>query len=88
VFENRVLRRIFGPKGAEMSGGWRRLHNEELHKLCTSPDNIRVRKMIRPRNVTCKGELRNAYFFSEKLEGRRPLRGVDGRIILERISEK
>jgi hypothetical protein len=35
VFENRVLRRIFGPKRDEMIGGWRKLHNEELHKLIT-----------------------------------------------------
>jgi hypothetical protein len=33
VFENRVLRRIFGPKGEEVAGDWRRLHNEELHNL-------------------------------------------------------
>jgi hypothetical protein len=36
VFENRVLRRIFGPKTKEVAGGWRRLHNEELHNLYTS----------------------------------------------------
>jgi hypothetical protein len=34
IFENRMLRRIFGPKGEEMAGGWRRLRNEELHNLC------------------------------------------------------
>jgi hypothetical protein len=37
VFENRVQRRIFGPKREEVAGGWRRLHNEELHHLYTSP---------------------------------------------------
>jgi hypothetical protein len=42
VFENRLLRRIFGPKGDEMTGGWRRLHNEELHGLYSSPSIIRV----------------------------------------------
>jgi hypothetical protein len=36
LFENRVLRRIFGPKREEVAGGWRRLHNEELHNLYTS----------------------------------------------------
>jgi hypothetical protein len=36
VFENKVLRRVFGPKGEEVAGGWRRLHNEELHNLYTS----------------------------------------------------
>jgi len=40
VFENRVLRRIFGPKGKELEGGWKRLHNEELHirNLYASPN--------------------------------------------------
>jgi hypothetical protein len=42
--ENRVPRRIFGPKREEVTGGWRRLHNEELHNLCAPPDTIRVMK--------------------------------------------
>jgi hypothetical protein len=42
VFENRVLRRIFGPKKVEVAGGWRRLYNEELHNLYTSLNIIRV----------------------------------------------
>jgi hypothetical protein len=46
VFENRELRRIFGPKRAEVAGGWRRLHNEELHKLYTPPIIIFVTKSI------------------------------------------
>jgi hypothetical protein len=41
VFENRVLRRIFVPKRDEMTGEWRKLHNEELHNLYSSPDIIR-----------------------------------------------
>jgi hypothetical protein len=40
VFENRVLRRIFGPKRDEVTGGWRILHNEELHNLYSSPSII------------------------------------------------
>jgi hypothetical protein len=44
VFENRVLRRIFGPKGDEVTGGWRKLYNEELHKLYSSPYTIRMIK--------------------------------------------
>jgi hypothetical protein len=42
VFENRVLRRIFGPKREEVAGGWRRLHNEELHNLFDSPNIVSV----------------------------------------------
>jgi hypothetical protein len=44
VFENRVLRRIFGPKRDEVTGEWRKLHNEELHNLYSSPDIIRYIK--------------------------------------------
>jgi hypothetical protein len=44
VLENRVLRRIFGPKRDEATGEWRRLHNEELNDLYTSPNIIRVIK--------------------------------------------
>jgi hypothetical protein len=44
VFENRVLRRIFGPKRDEATGEWRRLHNEELNDLQSSPNTIRVIK--------------------------------------------
>jgi hypothetical protein len=39
VFENKVLRRIFGPKRGEVTGEWRKLHNEELHDLYSSPSN-------------------------------------------------
>jgi hypothetical protein len=46
VFENRVLRRIFGPKREEVAGGWRKLH-EELHNLCASLNIIRVIKSSR-----------------------------------------
>jgi hypothetical protein len=41
VFENMVLRRLFGPKRDEVTGEWRKLHNEELHNLYSSPDIIR-----------------------------------------------
>jgi hypothetical protein len=47
VFENRVLRRIFGPKRDEVSGGWRNLHNEELRDLYSSPSIIRMVKLKR-----------------------------------------
>jgi hypothetical protein len=42
VFENRVLRRIFGPKRDEVTGGWRKVRNEELHNLYCSPSIIRM----------------------------------------------
>jgi hypothetical protein len=44
VFENRVLRRIFGPKRDEVTGEWRRIHNKELYALYSSPDIIRMIK--------------------------------------------
>jgi hypothetical protein len=44
AFENRVLRRIFGPMGAKVIGGWTQLHNEELHKFYSSPCIIRMNK--------------------------------------------
>jgi hypothetical protein len=64
VFENRVLRRIFGPERDEVTGDWRKLHNEELHGLYSSPSIIRVIKARRMRwagHVACMGEVRGAY---------------------------
>ena len=49
MFENRVLRRIFGPKRDEVTGKWRKLHNEELHDLYPSPNIVRVTKSQRMR---------------------------------------
>jgi hypothetical protein len=70
VFENRMLRRIFGPKREEVAGGWRRLRNEELHNLYVSPNIIKVIKSRRMRwvgHVALIGEIRNAYnIFVEK----------------------
>jgi hypothetical protein len=63
VFENRVLRRIFGPEGDGVTGGWRKLHNEELHNLYSLPSIIRVIKARRIRwagHVAIMGEQRNA----------------------------
>jgi hypothetical protein len=64
VFENRVLRRIFGPKRDEVTGGWRKLYNEELHDLYYSPGIVRViraRRMRWARHVARMGEVRSAY---------------------------
>jgi hypothetical protein len=47
VFENRVLRKISGPKRDEATGGWRKLHNEELHNLYSLPSIIRIAKSRR-----------------------------------------
>jgi hypothetical protein len=47
VFEKRVLRRIFGPKRKKMAKSWRRLHNDEFHKLYDSPNIMRVTKLRR-----------------------------------------
>jgi hypothetical protein len=49
VFESRVLRRIFGPKKHEVTGGWIKLHNEELHNLYSSPSIIKIIKSRRMR---------------------------------------
>jgi hypothetical protein len=77
VFENRVLRRIFGPKRDEVTGDWRKLHNEELHNFYSSPDIIRQVKSRRMRwagHVGCMGEERIVYnVLVGKPEGKRPL---------------
>jgi hypothetical protein len=51
VFENTALRKIFGPKNDEVTGNWRRLHNEELHSLYCTPDAVRVLKSRRMRRA-------------------------------------
>jgi hypothetical protein len=72
-----VLRRICGPKRAEVMGGWRKLHNEELFKLYSSPSITKIIKSGRMRwagNVARIGEKRNAYrILVGKPDGKRPL---------------
>jgi hypothetical protein len=77
VFENKVLRRIFGPKRDEVTGEWKKLHNEELRDLYSSPSIISIIKSRRMRwagNVARMGQKRNVYrLFVGKPEGKRPL---------------
>jgi hypothetical protein len=92
VFENRVLRRIFGPKKDELTGEWRKLHNEELRDLYSMPSIIRIIKSRSVRlaeHVARMREKRNAYrLLVGKPEGKRQVgrprrRWMDG-LILER----
>jgi hypothetical protein len=77
VFENNVLRRIFGPKWDEVTEGWRKLHSEKILDLDSSPCIIRIIKSRRMRwagHVARMVEKRNAYrLLVGKLEGKRPL---------------
>ncbi|KAJ4430976.1 hypothetical protein ANN_19569 [Periplaneta americana] len=77
VFENKVLRKIFGAKRDEFTGEWRKLHNTELHVLYSSPDiirNIKSRRLRWAGHVARMGESRNAYrVLGGRPEGKRPL---------------
>jgi hypothetical protein len=73
VFENRVLRRIFGPKRDKVTGCWRKLHNEELHNLCSSPTIIRMIKSRRLRWAghvarMGRGEMHIGYWWQSHME--------------------
>ena len=92
VFENRVLRRIFGgPKRDEVAGEWGKLHNEELYELYCSPNIIRAIKSRRMRwagHVAGKGDSRCAYrVLVGRLEGKTPLGKLrlNGRVLLKWI---
>jgi len=94
VFENRVLRRIFRPKRVDVTGEWRKLHNEELNHLCCSPNIIRL---IKSRRIRLAGHVArmgrgDAYtgLWWGNLRERDRLEdpGLDGRIILRWIFRK
>jgi PAS domain-containing protein len=77
VFVNRVLRRIFGPKRDEVTGEWRKLYNEEVHDLYSSPNIVRVMKSRRMRwagHVARMGEGKGVYsILLGKTDGKKPL---------------
>ena len=77
MFKNRVLRRIFGSKGGQVTGECRKLHNEELNDLCSSPNTVRViksRRMRRAGHAARTGERRGVCrVLMGKSNGKRPL---------------
>jgi hypothetical protein len=89
VFENEVLRRIFGPKRDEVTGGWRKLHNEELHNLYSSPCIIRMMKWAEHVARTGRRGVYIGYRWEKQKERDRwKDQGVGGWIILKWILER
>ena len=94
VFENAVLRRIFGPKRNEVTGEWRKLHNEELYAVYSSPHSdwaIKSRRMMWAGHVARmgRGEMHTEFWCGNLREGgHMEDPGVDGSIILKRIFKK
>jgi hypothetical protein len=96
VFENRVLRRIFGPKRDEVTGSWRKVHNEELRNLYSSPSIIRMIKSRRMRWVGHIARMSTRYIYiyigfwweSQKERCHYEDLDVGGRIILKFILDR
>jgi hypothetical protein len=94
VFENRVLRRMFGPKRDEVTGEWRKLHNEELHDLYSSPSIITIIKSRRMRwaghvaRMGRRGTLIDYWWESQRERDHSEDPDVDGWIILGLILER
>jgi len=94
VFETRVMMKVFGPKRDEVTGEWRKLHNEELNDLYCSPNivcTIKLRRMRWAGHVARMWERRGVYrVLVGKPEGKRPLEdpGADGKIILRWVFRK
>jgi hypothetical protein len=87
VFENRVLRRIFGPKRNEVTGEWRKQHNKELHDLYSSPSIIRI---IKPRRMRwgSRGTRIDYWWESHRERDHQEDQDVGGWIILGWILER
>jgi len=88
VLENRVLRRIFGPKRDEVTWEWRKLHNEELNGMYSSPNIIQViisRRMRLVGNVARIGRREVHGVLLGKSEGKRPLLRLDGKWIFRKL---
>jgi hypothetical protein len=93
VFKNRVLRRTFGPERDEVGGGWRKMQNEELHNLYSSPNIIRLIKSQKMRWAGHVAQMRvmiNVYkILIGEPEGKRPLRRPEHRrTIIKQITGK
>jgi hypothetical protein len=85
VFENRVLRRIFGPKKDEVTEEWRKLHNEELHKFYSSPDQVKANVVGKACGTHGREKCTMFWWESPKERDHLEDQGVGGKMGSERI---